>query len=180
METPRTTRPSEATRILPDQAAARSALAQERIAGPSARRWVALRRVPSTAAVGATTAKRRRLVRGRRSARVSESAVGGSGRKSADANSEHAWNDMFLYPICQEKNSVSVIFSCKAIVPSSGLSPLYQLKANFPPVRHVADLRGEFAAITQRLDRIPGKQIVNSVGAPADKRDLRHEPHIDR
>src|SRR5205823_5941046 len=36
--------------------------------------------------------------------------IGGVVRKSADANSEHAWNDMFLYPICQEKNAVPVIF----------------------------------------------------------------------
>src|SRR5438128_768922 len=34
------------------------------------------------------------------------------GRRSdgADANPEHAWNDMLLYPICQEENFVPVIF----------------------------------------------------------------------
>jgi hypothetical protein len=36
---------------------------------------------------------------------ISLSLQGGS--EGADANSEHAWNDMFLYPICQVKNSVS-------------------------------------------------------------------------
>src|SRR5258708_36000363 len=35
----------------------------------------------------------------------------GRGSEGADATSEHAWNDMFLYPVCQEKNAVPVIFS---------------------------------------------------------------------
>ncbi len=42
-------------------------------------------------------------------------SIEGEVRESADATSEHAWNDMFLYPICQEKNTVPVIFLSRGV-----------------------------------------------------------------
>src|SRR6266852_6160412 len=47
---------------------------------------------------------------------------GGEVRESADATSEHAWNDMFLYPICQGKNAVPVIFLCPNGEAASGIA----------------------------------------------------------